>query len=167
MPRRPDAKWLRLRQLSRLVPAGLLPMGVPSGGWLSAIRQSLGMSRAQLAARMGIARQSVAALEQREADGGVTLEALRRAADAVECDLAYALVPRAGTFEALLEARAKAVAEARLGYARRTMALEAQPTSEEESAAQVEVLTRRLLAEWPAELWDTLAADVPRGSARQ
>lgn len=65
----------------------------PQSGWLRAIRDALGMTAAQLGARLGITPTSVFEMEQREVDGSVTLKTLEKAAEALGCKLVYALVP--------------------------------------------------------------------------
>ncbi|MGE3327935.1 MAG: mobile mystery protein A [Acidimicrobiia bacterium] len=66
----------------------------PHRGWVRAIRDALGMSAADLAVRLGVAQQAVSELERSEMNGTVRLDTLRRAADALDCDLVYVLVPR-------------------------------------------------------------------------
>ncbi|GLS32285.1 hypothetical protein SAMN04488498_106230 [Mesorhizobium albiziae] len=44
-------------------------------------------------ASLGIRPQSVEALEKFEANGSIKLDTLRRAAEALDCTLVYALVP--------------------------------------------------------------------------
>ena len=62
------------------------------------VRVALGMSMRQLSLRMGAASPtSVAQIEAGEVSGGVTLRSLQAAADALECDLVYGLVPRSGS----------------------------------------------------------------------
>jgi predicted DNA-binding mobile mystery protein A len=120
------------------------------------------MSSAQLAERMHISRQSLEALEAREVAGTATVDALRRAADALDCDFVYALVPRQGSIEAMVTAQARRHAERLVGRAGHTMALEAQTVAESETEEQIAVVTRRLLAEWPRSLWDEIADPSPR-----
>ena len=66
----------------------------PRGGWAQTIRAGLGMTLAQLASRAGIAQPSVSQLEKSEAGGRIRLDTLARIADALDCELVYALVPR-------------------------------------------------------------------------
>src|SRR3546814_5831719 len=82
---------------------------VPPRGWLRAIRDALGMSGRQLGKRLGITPQSVAELERSETLGTIQLKTLRRAAEALDCTLVYALVPNA-SLAATVEARARKVA---------------------------------------------------------
>jgi predicted DNA-binding mobile mystery protein A len=50
----------------------------------------------QLAARMGVSAPRISVLERDEQKGAVTLKMMARAAEALECDFVYALVPKAG-----------------------------------------------------------------------
>jgi predicted DNA-binding mobile mystery protein A len=157
MPARADTQWLQLRQTEAQLARfrKVAPERPPAGGWIAAVRHAIGMSVAQLADRLHISRSSVAKMEQREADGGITLDALRRAADALDCDVVYAIVPRAGSLERAVKARADLIAGALVSRAGHSMSLEAQAVGREETTAQQLVIARRLLAEWPRDLWDT------------
>ena len=54
-------------------------------------RQLLGQ---QLAKRMGVSAPRISVLERDEQKGAVTLKMMARAAEALECDFVYALVPK-------------------------------------------------------------------------
>lgn len=75
----------------------------PARGWIRAIRDALGMSGAQLARRMGVTQPAVAQLERSEIDGQIRLDSLRRAADALDCDVVYAFVPRTSLHDIVRE----------------------------------------------------------------
>lgn len=81
-----DAKLKRAREIQPLVGDDFT--------WVKTIRQALGMSAAQLGKRMGISRQGIADLERREKTGSVTVGNLRKAAQALNCDLAITFVPK-------------------------------------------------------------------------
>ena len=164
MPARADTQWLRLRQAIALLEPWqpLRTARAPGQGWVSTIRRAVGMSSAQLAARMHISRQSLEALEVREAAGTATVEALQRAADALDCDLVYALIPRQGSLDEMVTTQARRLAERLVGRAGHTMALEQQTVAVTETEQQIAVLTRRLLAEWPRGLWDGIDDPRPR-----
>lgn len=66
----------------------------PHGGWIRAIREALGMPRSALAQRMHIGEKRVQQMELGEARGSITVSSLSRAAEALNCDLIVALVPR-------------------------------------------------------------------------
>lgn len=119
-----------LRRARRSLDAELSGTRVPAlppSGWAKAVRQALGLSQAVAARRLGVTPQSLAGLERSEADGSIRLDSLRRLADALGCDLAYAFVPRhPGGLEGAVQDRARLVAAAELAPVRHTMALEAQ-----------------------------------------
>jgi predicted DNA-binding mobile mystery protein A len=70
-------------------------------GWMRAVRQAIGFPVVELARRMGVAKAQVFRLEESEQEGRVRLATLRRAAEAMGCELVYALVPREGKLASL------------------------------------------------------------------
>lgn len=83
------------------------------------------MSRDELGQRLGVTRQRVLAIEAAEAGGALKLDTLRRAAEALDCSLVYALVPRE-SLQSAVERRAREVAERHVERAGHTMLLEGQ-----------------------------------------
>ena len=98
---RSEFKNLRLKQLDRALEPYRAAREVPrpSKGWIRTIRQALGISSGELARRLGTSRQLPLQLEKGEAEDRVTLKSLRAAANALDCDLVYALVPRSGNMQ--------------------------------------------------------------------
>lgn len=94
----PELLALQRSQLdARLNPnTSLGQVATPPRGWIHAIRTALGMSQTQLARRVGVTREAVSKWEAREPLGTITVSTLRLAAEALECDLFVALVPREG-----------------------------------------------------------------------
>ena len=86
------ARWALDQRTSQLTDVGLPAM--PAGGWIRAVREALGMSAPQFAERLGVARQTAQEQEQNEIDGSIRLSTLRRAAEALDCQLVYAFVPK-------------------------------------------------------------------------
>jgi len=111
------------------------------------------MSAPQLGDRLGMTRQGVAGLEARERDGSVTLGTLRRVADAMQCDLVYAIVPRKPLPE-LLRTQARTRAAAEIQRVAHTMALENQGTTGDEVRRLVEERADQLLRESRRSLWN-------------
>jgi len=71
--------------------------------------------------------QGVSDLERSEAEEGIRLNSLRKVADALDCDLVYALVPRhPGGLQGQVTDQALLAARAELAPVRHTVALEAQ-----------------------------------------
>jgi predicted DNA-binding mobile mystery protein A len=125
----------------------------PSGGWVRAIREALGMTQAQIAARLGISRQSLQGLERAEADRRITLDSLDRLAKAMDCRLVYALVLEKGSIEDVRARRAQVVADALLKSAEHSMKLEAQGVPARASRRQRKLLVDSLLRGSPRKLW--------------
>lgn len=139
-----DARLKEIRKLGR--------QPRPSQGWVRTIRTALGMSLRQLAERVELSKSAVAALEDREAEGRITLESLSRLADALESELIYFVLPRR-TLEDTLERRARAVAERVAQTVDETMELEMQRTTEEQRERLVQKIADQLLQS-ETKLWD-------------
>jgi predicted DNA-binding mobile mystery protein A len=88
------------RRFSQIVREVML---APPYGWVRAIREALGMTPQRLATRMGVTRPRVNMLEKAELSGATTLKSLRQAAEAMDCVLVYAIVPRTSLDEILRE----------------------------------------------------------------
>ena len=67
---------------------------VPMRGWLRAIREALGVTQKEVGVTMGMKQQAYRLVEGREMRGAVTIDTLRRAAGALDCELVYFLVPK-------------------------------------------------------------------------
>jgi predicted DNA-binding mobile mystery protein A len=139
----------RTRQISDVGLAAL-----PAGGWIRAVREALGMSATQFAERLGVARQTAQEQQQNEIDGSIGLSTLRRAAEALDCRLVYAFVPKTSLDESV-RAQARKVATAELSRVDQTMLLEGQRVNgseaEERLAERVQELigSRRLWSPIP------------------
>lgn len=66
----------------------------PIGGWVNAIRTTLGMTLAQLAKRVGTNASRINRIEKDEISGSVTLKTLQSVAVAMDSELVYAIVPK-------------------------------------------------------------------------
>jgi predicted DNA-binding mobile mystery protein A len=116
---------------------------VPRRGWLRAIREALGMSARDLAGRMGVTESTVVRLEVSEHAETAQLRSLSRAADALGCDLVYALVPRR-PLEDTVQAQARAQAAKSLAPVQHTMLLEDQTPQQ----SALETLLADAAADW-------------------
>ena len=125
----------------------------PTKGWIRSIRESLSMTSAQLAKRVGVSQPNIIKWEQREIDSTITMKSLRRVAQAMQCDLVYALVPRK-PINSILEERAKQIAADSLEQVSRSMRLEDQETSAAHRTRLAQQIVRQLLEETPKRLWD-------------
>lgn len=123
----------------------------PRKGWIRAIRDALGMTGPQLARRMGITQQSVVDLEKSEGAAKIRLETLRRAADALDCTLVYALVPRNGLQQAV-EERARKIAIDHLSRVSHSMAMEDQAVDDDDLEARIQAFIDNSLRD--RDIWD-------------
>ncbi|MEX0600249.1 MAG: mobile mystery protein A [Rhodothermales bacterium] len=146
---------LRIRQLDAALNeyAPLRNRPVPDDGWLRTIRDALGMSVRQLAARTGMSKTSVNNAEHTERRGTVQLDTLRRIADGLDCDLVYAIVPRRSLLHTL-ECQAERIAMELVGRVSESMELEEQGVSDDESCRQLETLAAEILRDRGRDYWD-------------
>jgi predicted DNA-binding mobile mystery protein A len=137
---RSEFRDLRLKQLDRSLEQFQAARKVsrPSKGWIRDIRQALGVSSGELARRLGTSRQLPLQLEKGEAEDRITLKSLRAVANALDCDLIYALVPRAASMEELIENRVRAEARQRVLGVEHSMALENQAVGNLDEAVEAE-----------------------------
>jgi predicted DNA-binding mobile mystery protein A len=152
-----NAKELRLAQMDAVLQdAASHPLPPrPPAGWLRAIREALGMTSGVLAERLGVTASGARKLEQAEAIDAITLGTLRRVADALDCDLQYALVPRRPLREMRWQ-QALQLAQQWQQRAGRTMELEAQPVASPSAAAneRLEAMAQEILHTSGTRLWD-------------
>lgn len=126
MSRQSSARQARRALDDRLTQLGpLTGFATPRNGWVRAIRQALGMTAADLGARMGITRQSVLAMESTEIQGAARIDTLRRAAAAMDCTFIYAFVPNR-SLEATVRTQAAKVVDQMARETAQNMALEDQ-----------------------------------------
>jgi predicted DNA-binding mobile mystery protein A len=67
---------------------------VPQRGWIRSIREALGLSLSRVAKRAGIQRQNLLQFQISEERGQIKLANLRRIAEAMDCELVYAIIPK-------------------------------------------------------------------------
>jgi predicted DNA-binding mobile mystery protein A len=124
---------------------------VPPGGWLRAIRLATGMPANYPAKKLGLTQQGFDALERSEAAGTIMLKSLKRAADAMGCDLVYALIPRSGSVRTIIERQAVARARRQILPVAHSMRLESQGSK---PGPKVRELAKKLAAHPSRTLWN-------------
>ena len=146
---------LRVRQLDEALSPfrsfGLRPP--PREGWARVIRQALGMSQRQLAARMGVSTTAAQSAERNEARGKIQIDSLMSLAEGLGCELVYVLVPRE-SIQGMLERRATQLAAEMVNRVSTSMELEDQGVSEQERQRQIEEIAGSLLRDRPKNFWD-------------
>jgi predicted DNA-binding mobile mystery protein A len=141
------------KKLSKLVKLTEPP---PPSGWAKAIRGSLGMTAKQLSQRLGTSAAGVIQLEERESTKKVTLESLEKVANAMGCQLVYAIIPKQPnkSLEKIIEQQSKLTAARILQEVSHTMRLEAQGVSNEDTKKQIERIASELRLKADSRIWD-------------
>lgn len=129
--RRLDQRFGRHGDLADLAP--------PPQGWIRTLRDSLGMTSGDLARRMGVHPSRVPAIERGERERTLKLDTLARVADAMQCDLVYALVPRT-SLNGMVETQARRKAVKHLQGITAHSRLEDQEVTPDDLEAQIEDL---------------------------
>ena len=125
---------------------------LPKQGWLRSLRTSLGMTQNVLSKRLDITSAGVGKLEKSEANGTITLNSLRRAAEALDCELKYALVPRVPLTEMKQKQALKKAQEQMLSTIH-SMKLEAQGVDDSSQQLIIDELVKDFLEGSDKELW--------------
>ena len=131
----------------------LEPLKKPSEGWLSVLRKALGMSGAEVAARMGVSRAAVYQAERNEREGAITINQMQKLAEAMGGRFVYAIVPE-GSVEDTIRAQALSKAEARIRRASAHMALEKQSLPSAQTQQRIEDLADELVRDMPSDFWE-------------
>ena len=128
-------------------------LAVPAKGWVRAVRNGLGMSRRQLANRLGLSTSRIQRLEEDEAVGAVTLKTMRRTAEAMDCVFVYAVIPRT-RLDDTLQTQALKKAKAHLKNVSHSMALEAQALDDKANSDMLQTMAEQMINQSKSTLWD-------------
>jgi len=131
---------------------GLKDSPPPVRGWIRAIRDALGMTGEQLARRIGVQKQRIAALEKGEAAGTVTINSMKKAAAAMDCVFVYALIPR-DSLESNVERHARKYAERMHAAIQHSMTLEQQGLTVDESGEGIQKNTEKFVRDTTKDIW--------------
>lgn len=137
----------------RLAPLRDMTLLAPPNGWIKAIREALGMTARQLAARMGVLPSRIPVIEKAEVTGSTTVRTLRQAAVAMNCTFVYAFVP-IEPLDEILRKRATQKAQRDLDRINHTMRLENQELRRSDLEAERKRTIDLLLSGSLRGLWD-------------
>jgi len=127
---------------------------VPERGWVNTIRTTLNMTMAQLGAKLNITRQGVKRIEESGANGTITINSLKEVAKAMDLKIVYALVPKNGTIEDLIEIKAEKLAKKIVLRTNQNMKLEDQGIGDEKITKTIKDLANEIKREVRKSLWD-------------
>lgn len=129
-------------------------VSVPHKGWINSIRVALNMSLRQLGERLDISPQSVKEIEEREANGSITLKGLKEAGEALELKLVYGFVPKNKSIEKMIESHALDIARDIVMRTSGTMQLEGQGNSKKRIERAIKDRAEEIKKELPKYLWE-------------
>lgn len=112
-------------------------------GWIKYTRSVLGMTLKELAKLAGLSLPTVAQAERRESEGKITIDTLQKLAHAMECEFAYAFIPK-DDIPDLLHKKAIEKARQTILKADTHMSLEDQKVTED-LQFRIETLAEKLL----------------------
>ena len=144
-----------MRQLSQYLNSieSFKAVKLPAKGWVRALRDGLGMSRRQLADRMSLSTSRIQRLEEDEVSGSVTIKTLRKTAEAMDCVLVYAMIPRE-SLESTIKKQANKKAIQYLQDSSHSMKLEDQAISNKANQEMLETITNKIMSKSTRTLWD-------------
>lgn len=149
------ARKLMIRQVEQQLRPLRAAVGIkrPASGWLKTIRELFGMTAEQLGKRLNVSQQRISELEKNEVEGTAALRSIETAANALNCDFVYFLIPRESPEEMMLR-KAEKIAKQRLSIISHSMELENQQVSKKEQERQIKELAQELLRTRPKEIWN-------------
>ena len=127
---------------------------VPVQGWINIIRTTLNMTLAQLGNKLGITRQGVKNIENSEAKGTITLNTMREVAAAMDLQFVYALIPKDGTIDDLIQMKAETLARKIVIRTNQNMKLEDQGIGDTKIKETIKELAKEIKREVKKSLWD-------------
>jgi predicted DNA-binding mobile mystery protein A len=127
---------------------------VPTKGWINTIRTTLNMTRDQLGAKLEMTKGAIQKIEEREALGQITINKLRDVGQALDMKLVYALVPKDGTIDNLIQIKAEKLAQRIVLRTNQNMKLEDQGIGDEKISKTIKELANEIKREMRKSLWD-------------
>lgn len=126
----------------------------PQDGWVKYIRNALGMTTTQLAKRLKLSRRRIAMIEHAEIRDETTLSTLRKVAEAMDCQLVYAILPKT-TISQQIQKQARRFVIKHLVDVSHHMDLESQSVKDKSAIeAQINDLVEQCLAKSLKSIWD-------------
>ncbi len=151
-----NQRKLVLEQLDRKLETfkAIEKVNVPATGWINSIRTAFNMTLEQLGSRLGMTKQGIKKIEEREASGTITVNALKEVAKALNLNFVYGFAPANSSLENVVEARARTLAAKIVLRTHQNMKLEDQGNSEDRIKKAIDELTAEIKSEMPKSLWD-------------
>lgn len=127
-----DARVLQIRALDKKTSDLKSAKNIVSqpSAWIKTVREAIGMTVSQLAARLGVTQPRITKMESNE--DNLKLSTMKKVAEAMNCEFVYYFKPRT-TFQNLVDEQAQKKAAEVLKTVNLNMALENQEIAEDEA----------------------------------
>ena len=127
-----DARVLQIRALDKKTSDLKSAKNIVSqpSAWIKTVREAIGMTVSQLAARLGVTQPRITKMESNE--DNLKLSTMKKVAEAMNCEFVYYFKPRT-TFQNLVDEQAQKKAAEVLKTVNVNMALENQEIAEDEA----------------------------------
>jgi predicted DNA-binding mobile mystery protein A len=112
------------------------------------------MTYEQFGKKLGISKQAAQKIEDREVEGAITMNALKKVAGSLGMDVVYYLVPQKESLRNMIDDRALQKAKEIVMRTSHSMHLENQEKSEERIQAAIMEKAGEIIREMPKYLWD-------------
>lgn len=145
-----DQRLILLRSLSTKMGNLAKLRNVVSGkqGWISSVRQALGMTARQLAGRLGLSQPRVAKMEINE--DNLKISTMKKIAEGLDCDFVYGFVPKT-SLQDTIDRQARKKASDVLSKVNANMALEDQLAQDPHIMVD---LANEMIAKNIKQIWD-------------
>ncbi len=127
---------------------------VPEKGWINTIRTSLNMTMAQLGVKLNMTRQGVKRIEDSEAKGTLSINALKEVGEVLDLKFVYGFVPKDGTIDKLIKRKSEDLARKIVLRTDQNMKLEDQGISDKKIKESITDLANEIKREMRKSLWD-------------
>lgn len=147
---------LQIQQLSDKIEklVAMATVVMPSIGWIKTIRTGIGMSLEQLGKKLSVTKQAIQDIENREREGSITIKSMHEIANALDMKFVYAIVPKNGSLDEMIEKRALEIAKVIVQRTSNTMKLEDQENSKERIQKAIKERAEEIINKTPKILWD-------------
>jgi predicted DNA-binding mobile mystery protein A len=147
---------LQIQQLSDKIEklVAMATVVMPSIGWIKTIRTGIGMSLEQLGKKLSVTKQAIQDIENREREGSITIKSMHEIANALDMKFVYAIVPKNGSLDEMIEKRALEIAKVIVQRTSNTMKLEDQENSHERIQKAIKERAEEIINKTPKILWD-------------
>jgi predicted DNA-binding mobile mystery protein A len=133
---------------------GLSQISLPEQGWIRSIRIALNMTLKQLGKRLNITPPSVKEIEDREKNGTISINILKKFGEAMNMKFVYGFIPQMGSISEIINKQAYEVAKIIVLRTAKNMELEDQLVFNDQIEKAINEKKNEIIRELPKYLWE-------------